>query len=272
VPESRARNFVRGRTISGARTRRGGSSRRCSRPSADHRNHHANSSYRASLPPVGWGHELHLQALSEGLVRRGERVTVLTSRASSSVEFYRPKREATPLPEREHINGVEVRRLDINHSLRTFLFNTADQIRGWARLRSLLLDQEVMDMLLLGPLTSGMCREIVRVRPDAVLTLNAFYATGYLSYVVKVGAVRSVHDAEEPSNTARRASAGVVNRCRSSSSHSSVARKLSHRRCRRRRPRCPSTAGRPASSAELVRRGRTYRARNVGAAGCTSLR
>jgi len=126
-----------------------------------------------------------MQALSEGLVRRGEQVTVLTSRARSSVELYRPNRETTPLPDREHINGVEVRRVGINHSLRTFLFNRAARIRGWTRLRPLLLDQEVMDMLQLGPLSPGVCREILRFRPDVVLTLNAFYATGYFSYVMK---------------------------------------------------------------------------------------
>lgn len=114
------------------------------------------------FPAVG-GVENVFRAVSEGMVRRGEDVTVFTTTAVSLRAFMNPSIKPLPAGE-EVINGVKVRRLPykrvsrliaraITHAFHTLHLPKRDILLGWSAL----------------PWVPNLTSEIIKFKPDIVL-------------------------------------------------------------------------------------------------------
>lgn len=126
-------------------------------------------------PPAVGGVEIHLKHLTEGLVRRGHDVRVLTSDAYSTEAFFLGDRRRLDRPA-EAVNGVQIKRLPFH----TFGRRTLNSLRrlacripypGNARLRAVSF----------GPRNRRFVPEIIAADPDIVFgaplpTLNMVYA------------------------------------------------------------------------------------------------
>src|SRR5690349_3546649 len=87
--------------------------------------------------PVLGGAELHMKALSEGLVSRGHDVTVLTANVRNSTDLFRGIHGG--LTEGETINGVRVVRFDpTGHTPGAWLNRWLRLPGGWRSLRIIL--------------------------------------------------------------------------------------------------------------------------------------
>ena len=107
--------------------------------------------------PVLGGSEVHIQELSEGLVRRGHDVTVLTTRASV------PGGEAAS----EIINGVRVLRFTEASAFRRLL-----DLPGAYRSLRAVLGLEYLRLLMRGPLSARLFGRLLRSNADVVAVVG----------------------------------------------------------------------------------------------------
>lgn len=133
-------------------------------------------------PALG-GAEVHLKAISEGLVTRGHDVTVLASNAGSVWDLWPPRFGA--LPVYEEINGVKVIRFTPNCG---FLDNTFEKwlrLKGGWRAASGFFGRDGVEMLTQGPRAFGMIPYIIRGAADVVASMNWFWPPAYHAYLAR---------------------------------------------------------------------------------------
>ena len=129
-------------------------------------------------PTIG-GAELLMKCISEGLVKRGHQVTVLTSNASSA-EAYTNSRIKTLPSGVEIINGVLVQRLPIFQipaSIRPILDKIAFSF--WRRK---LPFNDIIRLFWLGPYIRGLYQQIVRLEADFVTVTPLPYLHIYRAF------------------------------------------------------------------------------------------
>lgn len=118
--------------------------------------------------PVIGGAELMMKHISEGLAKRGHRVTVLTSNAPSAEAYVNSRIETLPSVD-EIINGVVVKRLPIlqlPYPIQTLL--TGIMIAFW---RGNLPFNDLVRILWNGPYMRGLHREIIEAEADLVVAI-----------------------------------------------------------------------------------------------------
>lgn len=137
----------------------------------------------AYYPAIG-GNENLVKELSEKLVRLGEDVTVFTSNISNAEELddFKPKKSS--LPNQEIINGVNIRRFNINYRTGRLLFYTLPKIRGGYRLTKFIF-RETFDALKNGPFIPKVIFKIIKFKPDIVMVLNMHGAQSLFCYLSK---------------------------------------------------------------------------------------
>ena len=134
--------------------------------------------------PVIGGAEFHLKELSEGLVKRGHEVTVITSKAASIYDNFPSKFGG--LPERESINGVRVIRLRPETKLLGPALKKWSELKGGYRFLSWLLTQDGCERLLTPPQMLSAIPEIIRSKADIVVSMNWGQPAGYYTYLARL--------------------------------------------------------------------------------------
>ena len=133
--------------------------------------------------PVLGGAELHMKALSEGLVSRGHDVTVLTANARNSSDLFRGIHGG--LAEAEVINGVQVVRFDpsgqtLGAGLRRWL-----QLPGGWRSLKVIFGEDGMEMLGTQLHPMGIIPYLLRTHADIVMAMNWYWSPAYYTYLAK---------------------------------------------------------------------------------------
>jgi glycosyltransferase involved in cell wall biosynthesis len=133
--------------------------------------------------PVLGGAELHIKALSEGLVSRGHDVTVLTVNARNSWELFR----GVPgnLAEREVINGVKVIRFIPDGKMSGALIRQWLQLRGGWRSLKLAFGEDGLEMLAVQPQPVQLIPYLVCSGADIVMATNWHWSPAYYAYLAK---------------------------------------------------------------------------------------
>src|SRR5215208_3802565 len=133
--------------------------------------------------PVVGGAELHLKELSEGLVRRGHKVTVVTSNTAHIYDTCSSK--SGGLPERESINGVGVIRVAPEARVISRALTKWVELKGGYRSLSWLLTEDGCNMLLTPPRMYSVIPEIMRSKADLVVSMNWYHPTCYHTYLAR---------------------------------------------------------------------------------------
>jgi glycosyltransferase involved in cell wall biosynthesis len=133
--------------------------------------------------PVLGGAELHLREISEGLVRNGHQVTVLTTNSANAWDLglARP----SDLPSQEIINGVSVLRLLPEHGKLARFANWWRNRRGGHRSLHWLLSPSGYEMCFMGPRTLGVMPYLLKNRYDLVASMNWFWPQPYYCYLAR---------------------------------------------------------------------------------------
>lgn len=125
------------------------------------------------------GAELEIKSISEGLVKRGHQVTVLTSNAPSAEAYMNSA--IRPLPAgTETINGVVVKRLPIFQPPRS-IWTILDKLtfalwrRGWPL-------NDLARLLWLGPYVRGLTQQIVKSEADVLTAIPLPYLHVYRAF------------------------------------------------------------------------------------------
>ncbi len=134
-------------------------------------------------PSIG-GSQLHMAALSEQLAALGEEVVVYTANAMNLEDLVRPPAKDKRLPAHEKINGVTVKRFNVNARLRRFIFDVIYKIRGGYRLVNWLLG-DFQEYWRHGPITLGMFAALLKDKPDLVVVSNDYPFQGIIGYFGK---------------------------------------------------------------------------------------
>ena len=134
-------------------------------------------------PSLG-GNQIHIQLLSEKLVQLNNEVHVFTANALVPSQFTQEDHSFKPLPKEETINGVHVRRFDINYRLQHFLFKGLYKMRGGFRALHFFLGQS-HDYWQTGPLVFKMLMSIRRLKPDLIVAVLNYSFTTYVCYLAK---------------------------------------------------------------------------------------
>jgi glycosyltransferase involved in cell wall biosynthesis len=133
--------------------------------------------------PVLGGAELHIKALSEGLVSRGHDVTVLTTNAGNSTDLFRGIHGG--LTEAEVINGVQVVRFDPSgRILGAWLKRWSQLPGGWRSLR-IVFGEDGMEMLAAQPQLFQIIPYLLRTHADIVMAMNWHWSPAYHTYLAK---------------------------------------------------------------------------------------
>jgi glycosyltransferase involved in cell wall biosynthesis len=133
-------------------------------------------------PALG-GAELHLKAISEGLVQRGHEVTVLVSNAGCVWDLWPPRFGG--LPVKEVLNGVKVIRIPPNGGLLGKAFEKCLQLRGGWRSASCLFGSEGTEMLSQGPRVFPVIPYILRSDADIVASMNWYWPPAYHTHLAR---------------------------------------------------------------------------------------
>jgi glycosyltransferase involved in cell wall biosynthesis len=133
-------------------------------------------------PALG-GAELHLKAISEGLVARGHDVTVLTSNVRSVWDLWPPRFGA--LPSKEEINGVKVIRFSPNGGFLGNAYGRWLRLRGGVRTASCVFGSDGAEMLSQSPRVFAMIPYIIRSAPDIVTAMNWYWPPAYHTYLAR---------------------------------------------------------------------------------------
>ncbi len=130
----------------------------------------------ASYAPCIGGSERMLQQVSERLVQRGHRVTVLTFDCASLRDQDGEHRAG--LPAQEDINGVTVRRLDPRHGWLQRLHRAWIRLPGGWKSARWLLGPDA-DYWLGSPSGIRMLRPLLRMDLDVITSLNWYWGIAY---------------------------------------------------------------------------------------------
>ncbi len=130
------------------------------------------------------GNGIHLKELSESLQSIEENVTVYALNISSMRELTYFERNRLPLPAREVIKGINVRRFNINYKAYKLLFNYIFEFPGLRRLSKFIF-RDALPQLKQGPFVPKMIWEIIKFKPDIVMSLNLYGAHSYFCYLAK---------------------------------------------------------------------------------------
>ena len=142
--------------------------------------------------PVLGGAELHMKALSEGLVSRGHDVTVLTANVRNTTDLFRGIHGG--LTEAEVINGVRVVRFDpYRHTLGEWLKRWLQLPGGWRSLRIVFGEDgaerlSILPQLLTQPWPLQLIQIIpylLRTRADVVMAMNWYWPPAHHTYLAK---------------------------------------------------------------------------------------
>lgn len=129
--------------------------------------------------PCTGGGERHLQAIAEELVARGHSVTIVTLNAAKHPDMY--TRDGSGLPERETLNGVEIRRVSPSGGRSGRALTWWLRQRGGWRSAHLVLGDGVWG---LGrPSALGLFRELLRLEADVLVSANWAYASTYAAHL-----------------------------------------------------------------------------------------
>jgi glycosyltransferase involved in cell wall biosynthesis len=134
------------------------------------------------FPAVG-GAEVHLQAISEALARRGHEVTVLTTNVRSHWDLWAGR--SGNLPEKEIIGGVEVHRFSPESSSLGRALEKWVQLKGGWRSASWAIGTEALEMLLQGPAAFSLIPAVLNSRADIVAAMNWYWRPAYLTYLAR---------------------------------------------------------------------------------------
>lgn len=133
-------------------------------------------------PSIG-GNQIHNRELSQKLAELNEQVTVFTSNL-----LYFPQSHqlntGVNMPANENINGVDVRRFSINYKIYDLIFNKLSKLKVGRRFCKLLL-KDCYEMLYYGPFCPNMIWEIIKLKPEIVLSLNAASTVSYFCCLAK---------------------------------------------------------------------------------------
>jgi glycosyltransferase involved in cell wall biosynthesis len=139
--------------------------------------------YISSLfPPSIGGGENYVKWTAEELVKGGDEVSVFTANATHSNEFHQFP-GTSRLPKEEEINGVYIRRFDVNYFANA-LCSDQHKIRGAYRLKEIMFG-ETIGFWEHGPILHGMFEEIKRHKPDLIVAVNNYFYTTYLAYLAQ---------------------------------------------------------------------------------------
>ncbi|MDZ4855892.1 MAG: glycosyltransferase family 4 protein [Nitrospirota bacterium] len=133
--------------------------------------------------PVLGGAELHMKALSEGLVSRGHDVTVLTANARSSTDLFRGIHGR--LTEAEVINGVNVVRFDPNGQVLGAWLKRWIQLPGGCRSLRIVFGEDGMEMLAAQPQLIQIMSYLLRTRADVVMAMSWYWSPAYHTYLAR---------------------------------------------------------------------------------------
>jgi glycosyltransferase involved in cell wall biosynthesis len=133
--------------------------------------------------PVVGGAELHLKEVSEGLVKRGHEVTVITS--NTAYQYDTRTSKFGGLPEKDVINGVRVIRVRPEAKWIGPVLKRWAELKGGYRSLSWLLSPDGCNMLLTPPRMLSVIPEILRVKADIVVSMNWYHPTGYHAYLAR---------------------------------------------------------------------------------------
>ena len=141
---------------------------------------HVSSLYYPSLG----GNQTLCQWISEKMAELGENVTVFTARAFSEKQFEIFESQVRSLPREETINGVVVRRFQVNYRLRELLLKKLKKMRGGWWLLTVVFG-DALNFWEHGPVVLDLFLSIVAHRPDVILATNNSPFTTYLCYLVR---------------------------------------------------------------------------------------
>lgn len=133
--------------------------------------------------PSDGGAERHARRVSEGLVERGHRVTVLTSNVESDRDLTRGR--CGSLPSEETLNGVRVVRLSPGSGPLALLLDAAVAIPGGYRLSTRILTRSGVELLRAFPRNLGFVRRIVGSSADVVGAWNWYWPPAYHAHLAR---------------------------------------------------------------------------------------
>src|SRR3989338_7126515 len=134
-------------------------------------------------PSLG-GNQVHIQLLSEKLAQLNNEVHIFTANALTPGQFAQKDNAFKPLPRQEKINGVFVRRFEIDYRLQYFLFKKLYKMRGGFRALHFFLVQSCYYWQT-GPLVPAMLMAICRLKPDLIVAVLNYSFTTHICYLAK---------------------------------------------------------------------------------------
>lgn len=129
------------------------------------------------FPPSVGGGENYVKWTAEALALCGQDVSVFTA---NTVSGYPEK--INHLSSEEIVNGVYVRRFQVNNFINGLCSSKTDHWRGAYRLKNILFG-ETMGFWQHGPIVSGMHQAIKDHDPDIIVAVNNYFFTTYLAYL-----------------------------------------------------------------------------------------
>jgi glycosyltransferase involved in cell wall biosynthesis len=135
------------------------------------------------FPAVGGGEAL-TRLIAEEMSRSGNESMVFTANANCPDDFHRFNFKYRPFLQEELINGVGIRRFDLNPWLGIFYSGSTNKIRGGWRLQNILAGRS-LDYLQNGPILPGFVEAIGKIKPDIMLAINSSPWTTYAAGVAK---------------------------------------------------------------------------------------
>ena len=104
-------------------------------------------------------------------------------RVLDTIDFYTKREEVNDLPLSEIRNGVKITRFSANPFLYKLLFIWLRKLRGVHRLSQNFYKQ--YEILTHGPFVPQMVKEVIKLKPDAMIVLSVYASTAYFAYLAK---------------------------------------------------------------------------------------
>jgi glycosyltransferase involved in cell wall biosynthesis len=133
--------------------------------------------------PVLGGAEIHLRAISEGLVGRGHEVTVFTANVTNGWDSWASQYGG--LPEVEVIQGVKVVRFHPAGGSLARMLDSWLRFKGGWRSLNYLFTPGGLELLWQGPRTLTMIPRILRHSADIVASMNWYWPPAYHTYLAR---------------------------------------------------------------------------------------